>query len=635
MIKETDRGPNYPRVEHKKVRTEASHSDESHRWWDIDDEEIMAETLNGSLKILLDAQRHRQRNLSSCSRMYGENPIFASWGVQAARLSRNHPASRITTATYNAVQIAADTSVCAIAKTRPRAYALTDGGSYKLKRKAKKLNQLIDGVFYQSNVNKLAPMVYRDGLIWGVGTTHVYPSFDRVVIERVPAFELWIDELEALAGNPRQLYRIHLVDKQVLAEMFPDKHKLVEDSALYDDPDIRAHRVSNLTTVVDAWHLPSSPEAKDGKHVLTVTTGPLVVEEYTKPYFPFSFLHWSQPQTGFWGMGAVEQARNVQFEIDHTSWVIQITHKKGGSAKIWIEEGSNVVDDHLTNEPWAIAHYRGTPPVYLTPAFCPPETYQYLQSLKQQVFEIFGINQLSARSAKPEGLESGEALREYRDQTSERLILANQNYEDWHLQTARLVLDAVKVLAEENRGHFKVKVPGSKFLSEIDWRDIDLEDESFVLQILPTSQLPKDPAARLQTLTEIAQAGLISQRELRIGLEFPDLQSIETLKNASSEWIRKCIDQIVDDGIYTAPEVFDDLKEGIEVAMENYQLGKEGGLEEERLGMLRCWMAQCRWLLSQGAPPPQPAAPGSGPPMAQAAPLPQSPMLPNVLPTAS
>ena len=607
---------------------------EDYRWWKKKDVEL-ANGMLAVVKTLAKVQHARIQNLAACSRMYGDVPQNTTYGLLSTRLSAAHPALRNAPITYNAVQIATDTSVCHIAKTRPKPYFLTKGANFKTKRKAKKLNQLIDGVFYAADVNKLAPQVYRDSLIWGTGATHVYAENGEVVIERVPAYELWVDELESSSGNPRQLYRIKLVDRDVLADLYPEHKEDIKNSGVFQLEGIASDSVSNLTAVLEGWHLPSGPEAKDGAHALIVSTGVILSEKYEKDYFPFSFLRWSPPQTGWWGIGAVEQARSTQLEINQTMWVIQISHKKGGSAKIWLEEGSNIVEDHLTNDPWVIGHYRGTPPVYVTPAFCPAETYQHLQTLKTTVFEIFGINQLTARSAKPEGLESGEALREYRDQTSERLIVPSQNYDQWHLDTAKLCLDAIKVIVEEEK-NYEVKVPGKKFLKTMDWKSINLKEEEFEVNVYPISQLPDDPAGRLQTASEWAQAGLITPRQLRRVLDFPDIQSLESLQNSADDYLEMILDKLVDEGIYTPPEPHDDLVAAREMAQELYESGKTTDLEEERLELLRRFIKVIDWIsgLTQppptapGVPPAGPAAGAGGPPLGRPAAPPVSPMMP-------
>lgn len=624
----THRGADVPPSSTVKAASNSkSQEHEDHRWWNAQDLQ-MAERMMDVLRTLSRAQKARIQNLASCSRLYGDIPQTTAYGLLSSRLSPAHPAVRNQPITYNAVQIATDTSCCHVAKTRPKPYFLTKGAKFKTKRKAKKLNQLIDGVFYQTDVNSLAPMVYRDALVWGTGASHIYAEHGEVKIERVPAYELWIDALEASTGNPRQLYRVKLVDRDVLADLFPsNKNDILKSEVFNLEGILGSDTVNNLTAVLEGWHLPSGPEAKDGRHAIIVSEGVLLNEKYEKPYFPFSFLRWSPPQTGWWGVGAVEQARPTQLEINQTCWVIQQSHKKGGSTKIWLEEGSNIVEDHLTNDIWSIGWYRGTPPTLLTPTFCPAETYQHLDRLKNTVFDIFGINQLSARSAKPEGLESGAALREYKDQTSERLIIPNQQYEKWHLDTARLCLDAIKEITEEE-GNYTVKIPGRKFINTVDWKSINLKDDEYELQCFPISQLPDDPAGRLQTATEWAQAGLITQRQLRRVLDFPDIQSLESLQASSDDYLEFILDRMVDEGVYTAPEPYDDLIAAQEMAAELYQQGKTSEMEDEYLENLRTFLKQCQWLQQQAMPPPAPVAPAPAQPMANPAAAPTSDMLP-------
>jgi hypothetical protein len=124
------------------------------------------------------------------------------------------------------------------------------------------------------------------------------------------------------------------------------------------------------------------------------------------------------------------------------------------------------------------------------------------------------------------------------------------------------------------------------------------------------------------------QAGMITIKEGRRLLDYPDLDQVETLANASEERIFQCLDKIVEDGEYTPPDSFMDLNLASELAVQYYNLYASAKLEEEKCGLIRTFFTQAQTLL-QAAQPVPPQAPTAPTPQATPQPLPQSPLVPN------
>jgi hypothetical protein len=312
--------------------------------------------------------------------------------------------------------------------------------------------------------------------------------------------------------------------------------------------------------------------------------------------------------------------------------LVQRSFHLGGSYKILMENNSKVVSQHFNNEVGLIIKYTGTKPEYVVPQLVPPEIFQHLLTLKAAAFELAGISQLSATAQKPAGLNSGKALREYNDIESDRFQTIGHAYETFFLDLGRISIAIAKDIGKS----YKVRAAGRRSAQVIDWKDVNLAEEDYILQCYPVSSLPREPAGRLQTVQEYMQAGLLSPRQGKRLLDFPDLEQIETLGNASEEYLEMILEKIVDEGVMVAPEPYDDLKLAREMALEHYAWGKSQGLEEERLELLRRFLGEIDRL---EAPPPvpeqitaPPAGPGGGPgvPQANPQPPPRSEMIANV-----
>src|SRR5262249_34068274 len=152
-------------------------------------------------------------------------------------------------------------------------------------------------------------------------------------------------------------------------------------------------------------------------------------------------------------------------------------------------------------------------------------------------------------------------------------------------------------IAQEEGGFYEAKAPSARVLKIVRMSAEDLDPSDFEMQCFPTSSLPKDPAGRLQTITEYIQAGFMTPRQGRRALDFPDLEAVESLANAAEDLIAMVLDAICDDGDYEPPEPTFDLKLAREMVVEYINRGLTQDLEDERMDLLRAWSTQVDSLI--------------------------------------
>jgi hypothetical protein len=596
------------------------------RWW-LSKKSDLAGAITATCKTIQEADSPRQTQYQIDTRLYSNVNMLGLNGLSFTKVS-SIASSIKDRVTYNVCQSVIDTIVAKMAKNRPKPLFLTSGGDYKLVRKAKKLSKFCDGIFYENDAYKWGPEILRDACIYGDGIVHIFEQNGRVKWERVVATELIVDTIESMYGDARQMHRIKAVDRGVILDSFPNKKKIIE-VANSTSGDLTGMYVNtaDLVTIRESWHLRSGPDAKDGLHVISLENGELFVEEWDKDYFPFVFIKSSKRPFGFWAQGTVERLQSMQLEINKILWVIQRSMHLHGTYRVWLKTGSKLPKEHVNNDIGAVL-VSDEMPQYLSSSFIPAEYFQHLTTLKEQAYNQEGISQLSAVAKKPAGLDSGKALREYNDIESDRFTVLGQHYEDFFMDCAKLSIAVAKEIHEE-KGEYKVQAPGKKFTETIDWADIDLEEDEYIMKCFPVSSLPDDPAGRLQTIQEYMQAGILSIRQGRRLLDFPDLEAEETLDTAREEYLHTILEKIVDEGDYTVPEPEDDLQLANELVLEYYAVGKNQGLEDDRLELLRRFRDQVNVLVMKATPPPPPAAPAGNPPQAVPAAPPVSAMLPN------
>lgn len=597
------------------------------QWWTEKDPDKRAALMLTTAAYLKESQAYRYRQAAIFARLYGNQSLYSFAGTNIAKIDNDHglPQDRPT---FNLVQSVTDTLVSRLSQSRPQPVFLTDNADYKQRNLAKKLNNFIQGEFYQCKAYEKGAIILRDALVEGTGCMHVYETPDhRVGLERVFLTELLIDPNEAMYGEPRQLYRLKLIDRDVLLANFPKFKEKVEMAAesTPDNSSDSAKKVSDLVMVVEGWHLPSGKDSHDGRHTLACSSGYLVDEEFTKDSFPFAFLHYSPRLLGFWSQGVAEQLMGTQIELNQILFTISRSIKLMGVPRIFIEDGSKVVSAHINNEIGSIVKFRGQPPIFQTSESNAADLYAERDKLIQYGYQQSGVSALQASSQKPQGLDSGEAIRTYDDISTDRFASLSRRYDNFYIDLTYLIIDLAKDIAEI-QGSYSTVYPNKNGTKEIDLPKAALIQDEFVVQCFTQSSLPKDPAGRLQKVTEMVQSGMITLQEGRRLLDYPDLEQVEKLANAAEERILQILDDIVEHGKYSPPDPFTDLNLATQLSTQYINLYAGAKLEETKMDMLRNYFTQTQMIKAAAMPPPMPAAPT---PQANPQPAPQSPLVPN------
>ena len=603
-------------------------------WWKAKSDKELCGQLLGTAAFLKESQQYRYRQTSIYARLYGNMPLFNFVGSNFTKIDpqTSLPMDRPT---FNLIQSCVDTLVSKISQSRPAPVFLTDNSDYKERNLAKKLNNFILGEFYQMKAYEKASIILRDAMVTGTGCLKIYETQDhKVGLDRVLLTELLVDPNDSMYGDPRQLYQLKLVDRAVLMENFP-KFKGVIDKAEKAYPDNSADSsktVSDQVMVVEGWRLPSAPGAKDGRHSIACSAGIILDEKWEKDKFPFVFLHYSPRLLGFWAQGLSEQLMGTQVEINSLLYTITRAIKLVGVPRIFVDEGSKVNKAAFNNDIGTIIPYRGVKPSYEVAPAVPQELYAQLQRLIDYGYQQCGVSALDASAQKPAGLNSGEAIRSYDDIATDRVAALSRRYDDLFIDLAYQVIDKAKEIAEE-QGSYSTVFPNKNGIKEINLPEASLLKDPFVIQCFNQSSLPRDPAGRMQKVTEMIQAGMITLQEGRRLLDYPDLAQTEQLANAAEERILQILDEIIEEGKYTPPNPFMPLDLAIQLTTQYINLYGQCKLEEEKQQQLRDFFSQCLALKQAAMPPAAPPLGQNGPegipPQANPEPAPSSPLIPN------
>lgn len=567
------------------------------KWWDQPKTQMYQHVI-GVVNAIEQQQSYRRRKNMQSARLYSNSNFQSLYGVgfQFPTTANNNTNNRVT---LNVIKACCDTAAAKISKNRPKPMFLTEKGDRNQQNRAKKLTKYIEGVFDTIDIYDRGQEVFRDAEVFGTGALKFIKDEDAgcVRVERVMIDEIKVDDNDGMYGSPRQMFQTKYIHRSVLMDMFPEKKEKIRQATGGIEGQTKSQSSADMIQTVEAWHLPSGPDANDGKHCICIDECNLFEEDYDRDYFPFIFLKWSKPILGFYGTGIPEELRGIQIEINKLLQNIQISQHLMSHPKWFVENSSGVNAQHLTNDNGGIINFSDVMPQAFVPPAMSNEVYQHLENLYRKAFEITGVTQLSATGKKPEGLDSGVAIREYNDIESERFIIIGQQYEQFFMDAAKMIINLSKEMYEEGKD-LSVNVKGKRFIKTIQWSEVDLEDDKFVMSVYPVSQLPNTPAGKLQFVQELIQAGLVDTQYALDLLDFPDMDAYIDSKTASLEILKEMVQKMIDDeDYYAVPEPFMDLQYNIEYTQRAYLQAKMDNVPNEALEKLRRFMDQNKSML--------------------------------------
>lgn len=529
-----------------------------------------------------------------------------------------------------------------ISAAEVRAKFTPTGESWETHRQARRLDWYSDELSKHLDLDDHCRKAFHAGALKGTGPVKVWiDGFEQLRAEPTPIDDIIVDDAKYRGRPPRDLAQRMLVGRDVLAAEYADKAIDIERAQTRGRAWKRwaGYRPipQDQLVVLEAWRLPFGVKGekgyRPGRHVIVIDGCDLVDEPWERSRFPFAFFKWTDRPESFYGIGGAERIighqrklnrRNVQIDRQLDQNAFPITYVRLADANLAVK---------TTNRAGAVTPYKSDMPKTVFAPAVSPETYQDRETTKASSFEEFGQSRMSATAMKPAGLDSGIALREFRDQTTQRFAHQEKGFERLKLETVLLALECCKELGRKAPTFVRAGALGQK---KIEWPKIDIDQARRWVQA--TSPLADTPAGRRQLAMEMAQAGLIS-KDSALKLSMPnsdlDVEAEMSLYLEARENIDATIDEI-EDGEQLVPEPYQNLRMGVWLMTAAYQRDQRAGAPEEVLEGLRQWIVAADHILGMAeAPPADPAMAGAAPADPAAASMPMAPEAPMGTPTPS
>lgn len=589
-------------------------------WWQAAKDVLGSKTLDAA-RGMRDASDARSQSNLRHARLYENVELHTITGADISLNLVRQTLVGNANISLNVVASAIDTLCAKISKNKPRPSFVTSGGDYTQRRMTKRLDKFMRGVFYETKIHNVAQEVFRDACVFGTGILHVFwNSSKRLEVERVIPEEIYVDENDALYQKPTSMFRRKLVSRAVLCDAFPDKAEGIMSLGPASER-INGPRPTDMVEVWEGWHKPSMHAEDGGRHVIVVENGCVLLDEDMKHGLPFIILRAKSRVAGFWGKGDAETLTGLQLELNRLIRSITEQLRRKGRGRTFVPMGSKVEPAHLTNGFGDIIKYAGgVPPTVDNGSVISQDEFAQVDRIYSRAMEEVGVSMLSVAGKKPPGVDAAVALREYSEIESERFALRHLAWEQFFLDFSEL---AICMCEEAATTGYTVKVPGRRRAESVDFKDINLKRDSYVIQMFPVSSLPQTPAARYQRVKEMQADGFLSPPAARALLDFPDIEAEEQLGNAAIDDANATIAMILEEDTPKQPELepYQDYQLLLERATSAFLSARHQKCEEERLEMLRILIDEVSARVAElQAPPPMPGMPGMEPPAAPAAP---------------
>lgn len=619
----------------------------SYTWWMADnDKDLLHQTLS-TCEFLKRTNATRIRQASIYTRLDCGKPLYNFMAANATLDSSNQmPIGRPTA---NIVHSCAETFVALITQDKPKPIFLTDNGNYKERLLSKEANAFVQGEIFRTQAYDKVQTIIKDGTIIGDGFLKVCARHNKVHVERVLATELLEDFLDGYYANPRQRMQLKMIPRSVAAAEFPNKINEIASAqqGTVDTTPKSTETISDEIITCEAWHLPSSPDANDGRHVIVCTEGVLLDEPWKRDKFPFVKWGFNPNMVTSWSQGLAEILMPIQMEIYRSLIVASQSLELMAVPRIYIDEMAQILETSFNNRIGTIIKGRGAqPPTFLNAQANNPEMYEWIKWLIVLGNEMSGVSSMAAQAKKSPGLNSGEAIREANDLQSARFSVQERRFQKIFIDLAYLIIDTASDIVEET-GSYMTVYPSKDGTREVDFKHIKKLKDTYIIQCFDESSLPKDPAGRQARLSEMLAAGEIDKDEFRMLSSFPDLGQSDQLAFALRNRIFYCLDEIIENGDKNwadiAPDNFilDPTDMASRYAINYINLYEPTNLEPEKKQFLKDWWTQVKNLkdqiqqeqMAQAAAQAQAQSAAQAPPQQQGA-LPVVPPNPSLSPTS-
>lgn len=391
---------------------------------------------------------------------------------------------------------------------------------------------------------------------------------------------VYVDRIESKHGQPRSVYFKDHVDRFVLFDTYKS-----DEECYFGTPEDRCTGIWRATanddaeslgggtdkcdmiTVWEAYHLPSSPRAKDGRHTIWINGCTLLDEEFTWDRFPLVKMAFGQPNEGYYGESCVRRLAPTQKNLDKLNKKIDESQDVMGVPRIIVgNNGNGIKLAHLDDIPGGIIVCDNISQVKDWNAQCAsPELYGDRDGAPRKMRSLLGISDFEAQQQIPQGMRdvSGAMIERWVDQGAARHAMDHAQYENAVEDLADLYIRQAEELQKmgfEVTTSAPVSQDTKTSIELLDFSQVCIDRRRFKIRVQSMSSLPQTFAGKVDAIEKLKNAGnpLPPKTAMRM-LEIPDPNGANDILASSEEIIFKNLTYMTKTGKFLSPMPFDDL----------------------------------------------------------------------------
>lgn len=447
-------------------------------------------------------------------------------------------------ATKALIRSVCDTATAMIVRSRPRPSFVTDGADFKVQQSAEDMDQFMIGAYRVGGLYPVAARAFHDSTIFGTGgwklVTEGKGENFKVKYERILIDDIIVDEDECRESlTPQNLFQRTTVRTEQLirkyasgtdAESTERRMRLLASQNANEWPGM--HLPKDRTVLVEGYNLVSQ------RRVLVAAGVVLEDKAWPHPFFPYEFLWWNLPITGFYGDGIAYRQFGRQERITYLHKWIQKVLDTYATPTAWVDPVGGPPTLQMSNEIGKVILAR-RPPTFPQHQIVPPEVHRWLDKLEADGFEDEGISSYMSSNQLQPGIESAPAQREATYKEGQRFAPVSQRWEDAiAVGTAEKTVALYKYHTEHGGSPPRVKWADRRLMYDIQWPD--LEADAYMIRPEASSLDALSPSARTQAALELAQTGWVTPLEGRAMVAHPDFKESDELGTAAftyAKWV--------------------------------------------------------------------------------------------------
>jgi hypothetical protein len=540
------------------------------------------------------------------------------------------PAEYNVMVTENICAAGVDTVTSMIAKAKHRPVFLTDGADFKAKREASDRGRYAEGLCKLVRLDERRARIFKDAATFGTGLLRFEIDQDGVIShERFLPVEVRVNEQECISQAPRTLHLLKYRDREALQVRYPEKAAELEEHTKDLGSfwfGVGSNDQTDQLLVRESYRLPigtkGKPNYKPGRKVVSTDKIVLLDEPYDLPRFPTGVLRWNERTTGFMGKGLIEDLQGHQRTINKQNAAMDTQIDFHAAPVTYVHQNDMASITKMSFVPGVgrFVPFIVQKPEISIPKIIADEVLRRQEYLKSSYLEVSGISTMHSHGEMPlKRAETGAAVSELNDVTSERFSIQEQASERWYLDCVEVMFMLIKDNADRDLPTPVVPYSFAHIAKRIKWKKVDALDVVYQIQAAP--QFSRTLSGRYQQISDWANQGVISQDEARHLINHPDLDSAMSMYDAYREFIDK-VKELLLDGEYVAPDPRENLALGLSWLVMGYFEAVNDGAPEDRVEMIRTRCDQMAFLLAKQQPPAPPPGALPGPPAAAPAPMP-------------